>query len=409
MRTLQTSNLSGTYFLFRRTLVITFTLVVLASTVRGASHVPTTDSAPLERLARNALSNRERQIDTSLRAMLARDPNNVQLATRSAQRYLTRARAESDPRLLGQAQAALATWWELAEPPTGVLLIRATIRQTNHDFLNARRDLEQLVKREPENAQAWLTLATVQQVSGDLNAAMQSCKAITTRVSQLIVTTCMAAIDGARGQARNAYDALNLQTANTDVSTVPIGVRTWALTLQAELADRLGRAGDAERLYRASLSLDPADAYTISMYSDFLIDAGRYGEVLSLIPATTRTDILLLRRAIATKHAATPDASHVATDLSRRFAASAARGDRLHLREESRFVLIIKNQPVEALKLALDNWRVQKEPLDVRIALEAAIAAKQPAAVTEVLTWLDANPLQGAKLAELLRQLRAAS
>jgi hypothetical protein len=218
----------------------------------------------------------------------------------------------------------------------------------------------------------------------------------------------MAAINGARGQARNAYDTLNSQTANTNFSTAPMGVRTWALTLQAELAERVGQAGDAERLYRASLSLDPADAYTISMYSDFLIDARRYDEVLSLIPGTTRADILLLRRAIATKYAAASDASQVATDLSRRFAASAARGDRLHLREESRFALVIKNQPIEALKLALDNWRVQKEPLDARIVLEAAIAAKQPTAVAEVLTWLEANPLQGAKLNELLRQARAA-
>jgi Tfp pilus assembly protein PilF len=409
MRTFQTSHLSGARFLFRCTVVIAFTLVALASSVRATPYVPSADSTPLERLASNKSSNRERQIDTSLRAMLARDPNKVELAMRAAQRYLNRARTESDPRLLGQAQAALAKWWELAEPPTSVLLIRATIRQTNHDFLNARRDLEQLVKREPENAQAWLKLATVEQVSGDLNAAMQSCKAIETRAAPLIVTTCMAAINGARGQARNAYDTLNSQTANTNFSTAPMGVRTWALTLQAELAERVGQAGDAERLYRASLSLDPADAYTISMYSDFLIDARRYDEVLSLIPGTTRADILLLRRAIATKYAATSDASQVATDLSRRFAASAARGDRLHLREESRFALVIKNQPIEALKLALDNWRVQKEPLDARIVLEAANAAKQPTAVAEVLTWLEANPLQGAKLAELVQQARAAS
>jgi predicted Zn-dependent protease len=409
MRTLQLSNTSRVDSLLQWTAVTAFVLFALSNTVRAAPYVPSSDSAPLERLASNVSSNRERQIDTSLRAMLARDPNNVELATRTAQRYLARARSESDPRLVGQAQAALAKWWELADPPAAALLVRATIRQTNHDFVNARRDLEQLVKREPGNAQAWLTLATVQQVSGDLNAAAQSCKALETRTSPLVVTTCIAAIDGSRGQALRAYSALNSQIANTDISTTSIGVRAWALTLQAELAERLGQTSEAERLYRASLSLDPTDAYTISMYSDFLIDARRYGEVLLLIPATTRADILLLRRAIATRLSATSDASQVAADLSRRFAASAARGDRLHLREESRFALAIKNQPNEALALALDNWRVQKEPLDARIALEAAIAAKQPTAVADVMSWLETNPLQGAKLAELLRQVRTAS
>ena len=155
-----------------------------------------------------------------------------------------------------------------------------------------------------------------------------------------------------------------------------VGVRTWALTLQAELAERLARPADADRFYRASLALDPDDAYTVAAYSDFLIDAGRAKEVLALIPSTTRVDTLLLRRAIAAKIAASPDAAQVAEDLTQRFAASRARGDRIHLREEARFVLAVKNSPDEAVSLALANWAVQKEPLDARIVLEAAVDRK---------------------------------
>jgi hypothetical protein len=50
---------------------------------------------------------------------------------------------------------------------------------------------------------------------------------------------------------------------------------------------------------------------------------------------------------------------------------------------------------------------VQKEPLDARIALEAAVASKQPSAAHDVLAWLDANPLQGEKIAQLTAQVRA--
>ncbi len=384
----------------------------------AAPYVPTSDSAPLETLAtrindsaRGGASNAPAASGPSSRAMrtlLARDPKNLDLAVRIAQVYMARARSESDPRFLGQAQAALTPWWSQSEPPVPVLLLRATIRQSNHDFKNSRLDLEQAVKREPNNAQAWLTLATVQQVTGDIKGAADSCNKLLPLTARLISTTCIAAVDGARGQAAKAFDSINAAMAEPESARgANVGVRTWALTLQAELADRLARPVDADRLYRASLALDSADAYTVAAYSDFLIDVGRAKEVLALIPAATRVDTLLLRRAIAAKISASPDAAQAEADLTQRFAASRARGDRLHLREEARFVLAVKNSPDEAVNLALDNWTVQKEPLDARIALEAAVAARKPKASREVVQWVVSNQLQGDKLGQLVSQARA--
>jgi tetratricopeptide (TPR) repeat protein len=343
-----------------------------------------------------------------MRALLARDPKNLDLALRIAQLYMARARSESDPRFLGQAQAALAAWWSQSEPPVPVLLLRATIRQSNHDFKNSRLDLEQAVKREPNNAQAWLTLATVLQVTGDIKGAADSCNKLLPLTARLISTTCISAVDGARGQAAKAFDAINAALAEADTARgANIGVRTWALTLQAELAERLARNADADRLYRASLALDAVDAYTVAAYSDFLIDASRAREVLELIPATTRVDTLLLRRAIAAKIVVSPDAPQIAEDLARRFAASRARGDRIHLREEARFVLAVKNSPDEAVNIALDNWAVQKEPLDARIALEAAVAARQAKSTREVVQGVVSTQLQGEKLSQLVSEARA--
>jgi Tfp pilus assembly protein PilF len=389
-------------------LLSTLAALLLFSVPNAAAvpYVPLNDATPLERLA-SAVTPRERQTDVALRQALAKDSQNMSLALRAAQRYIARARNESDPRLLGQAQAALSPWWSVAEPPTAVLLLRATIRQSNHDFTRSRSDLEQLVRRDPNNAQGWLTLATVQQVSGDLVAADKSCQPLRALTSSLVVTTCFAGVNGLRGRADEAYDTVSraLAAASADASA-ELGVRVWATTLQAELAERLGRHDDAQRAYQSSLQLDPSDTYTRAMYADYLIDRRRYADVLSLIPATTAADVLLLRRAIAAKLAASPDAVKIEESLARRFAASSARGDRLHLREESRFALAIKNSAAEALALAIENWRVQKEPLDARILLEAAIAAKQPQHAKPVLEWLDANPMQSEKISELVRRVR---
>ncbi len=399
---------------FRSAIFAVFAVLFVGFVVvaQAAPYLPASDLTPLERLSTTPGESARLSASTrALRTVLARDPKNVDLAVRIAQTYVSRSRAESDPRFLGQAQAALGAWWSQAEPPVPVLLLRATIRQSNHDFGSASRDLEQAVKREPSNAQAWLTLATVQQVTGQPNAAAESCGKLVALVPPLISTTCLAGVDGVRGRAAQAYDALNaalVTSANgSRDGATSTGVRSWALTLQAELAERLARPDDAERLYRASLALDATDAYTVAAYSDFLIDAGRPRDVLSLIPASTRADVLLLRRAIAARFAGSPEAAQTAADLGQRFNASRARGDRVHLREEARFALVVRPDPIEALALARDNWLVQKEPLDARIALEAALAARQPKAVADVVHWIDSVGLQGNTLARLVAQVKA--
>ncbi len=180
----------------------------------------------------------------------------------------------------------------------------------------------------------------------------------------------------------------------------------WATTLQAESAERLGRRDEAERLYRESRALDPRDVYTIAAYTDFLLDLGRNDDVLAMIARDTPVDILLLRRVEAARRSGASDAVADADELGQRFDALRARGDRVHLREEARFTLEALGRHDEALALALDNWRVQKEPLDARIVLEAALAAGKPEAARDVVRWVDFTHLEGERIAALAAAVR---
>ena len=90
-----------------------------------------------------------------------------------------------------------------------------------------------------------------------------------------------------------------------------------------------------------------------------------------------RADPLLLRYALALQAQHSKELPAQVEQLRDRFAASRLRGDRVHLREEARFTLHLLNAPQAALKLAQENWQVQKEPADVRILLEAALAARR--------------------------------
>ena len=70
------------------------------------------------------------------------------------------------------------------------------------------------------------------------------------------------------------------------------------------------------------------------------------------------------------------------------------RGDRVHLREEARFALHILGDARNAVRLAQQNWAVQREVADVRILLEAASASGNVEALASVKGWLAETHLE---------------
>ncbi|MGD9510900.1 MAG: hypothetical protein AB7X49_20375, partial [Geminicoccaceae bacterium] len=115
----------------------------------------------------------------------------------------------------------------------------------------------------------------------------------------------------------------------------------------------------------------------------------------------------LQRATIAGRRLGAPWWPEQAALLDERFAAATRRGDALHRREEARYRIELRDEPVAALDLALLDWRDQKEVWDARILLESAIAAGRPGAAEEVLAWLHATGLDDARLACLLARLEA--
>ncbi|MEO7387367.1 MAG: hypothetical protein ABIX37_10560, partial [Gammaproteobacteria bacterium] len=95
-----------------------------------------------------------------MRGALAAAPQDLSVAAALALTYLKLHRQGGDPRLLGYAEAALGPWWDMAAPPLPAALLRAQLHQTLHEFSTAEAELQELVRRAPESAQAWLQIAT---------------------------------------------------------------------------------------------------------------------------------------------------------------------------------------------------------------------------------------------------------
>ncbi len=317
----------------------------------------------------------------------------VDIAVELARTEIDRARRLSDPRYLGRAQAILARWWKLAEPPADVLLLRATIQQSLHQFTAARADLDRLVALRPDDVQAHLTRAVVATVTADYATARASCTALERKTSPLVALACRAPLDALAGDVDGAYRRL----AAAVTSQAQPELRTWALTTLAELAIQAGKEPLAAEHLRTVLALDPSDAYARAALADILIPTAP-AEASRLLAGYDDIDTLLVRHAIAEDRAHGDDAERLARMMRERFAAAAERGDAVHLREEAMFALAVDTDPDRALALARKNWDVQKELADARLLAECAVEARRSAAAAPIIEWARANGVRDARL-----------
>ncbi|MBX3642963.1 MAG: hypothetical protein KF720_07825 [Rubrivivax sp.] len=382
-------------------------LAGLASVSQAAPFTPASDREIVQTLPARWDAATRRQRDA-----LAGDPRQLPLAVATARAAIDRARRQGDPRELGLAQAVLAPWWGLQQPPPAVRLLRATILQSQHRFDAALADLDALRQDRSAplavQAQAGLTQVAVLQVTGRLGDAAQACAALRAPrfdvlgpALSLPARACAAELRSLRGQTTQAAADLALLAREAPHNR-------WLALLRAELAQRMGDDRAALARFREAVDGD-AEVYAIAAYADWLLERGRDRAVLELLrthDAAAGADALALRRAIALQRLQDPLARSAAGALQAQFAAARQRGENLHAREEARLALDVLGQPERALRLAREQWTRQKEPADAVLLLRAAIAAQQPAAAEVLRTWAHDPAAVDVRLAALAQAPR---
>jgi tetratricopeptide (TPR) repeat protein len=381
-----------------------FALAWLAIAAHAAPYVPKDDSVVLEHLPVRPSDPVAREL-RQLRAQLAENPRDRAVAIRLAERYFLLANSEGDPRYVGYAEAALKPWWDLPAPPLDALVMRAILKQYSHDFPGAMRDLVAATREDPENARAWSWRAAIDMVQANYEQARKDCLALKGIETELFAVGCIAYLDGTTGHAASAYHALSGAFARAAEKSPEI--RVWVLTRLAEMSLHLGNVKQAEEHFRAAYFEPVNDQFLLGAYSDFLLDQGRPDEVIPLLVDWFRSDILLLRLAMAEKALKSPKAAEHIEALGSRFEAAALRGDKLHQQEEARFNLYLVGNKEKALALAQENWTLQREPRDARILLEAAFAMKNPAAAQGALDWLERSGYEDPGLRQTAEKLKA--
>ncbi|MGJ7509860.1 hypothetical protein [Variovorax sp. GT1P44] len=379
-------------------------LFAAGAPLAAAPRVPASDDTIVETLPTIAGWSRE---ERRLRQALAQRPRDEATAIAAAQAYLELARTQGDARYAGYAMGALQAWdaTAAAQTPPAVLVMRATVAQFLHDFDGAEATLKSALARQPGNAQAWITLATILRVRGRYVESDAACRALGRVGPALYGLACLAENEGLRGDHASARATLRGLLADPAVQgTQQAGTRQWLLTSLAEIEELAGRPVAAEGFYRQALQAAPS-GYLLIAYSDYLLRQNRPAEVPALLAKEPRSDAVLLRLAIAARRpAGTGDARKDLDELQARFDAAAQRpgNAEVHAREGALFALDVEGDARRALDLARANVRLQCEPIDLLLLARAANAAHDEAARSELKALMQRTGLRDARIDAVL-------
>ncbi len=380
--------------------------------------VPTADDQVLERLVAPTQGRTSQHLATK---------PNVAAALALAQQAVTAARQTGDTRYWGRAQSALAPWWDRADAPIAVAVLQATVLQGRHEFEAARKILVRVLdsgatpalnltpNTTSSLAQAALTLASLERLSGQYSASLRSCDRVAQAGQAWYAQACRLETQSLQGQwaeARQGFEGLIAMAAATQQTSQV----AWATSLLAESEERAGRDAAASAAYQRSLQVE-RDLYTTLAYADHLLRTASPGSlqsgkilrhVVALLAPWPDTDAVLLRRAHAWRRLGqTPTAQtesawrDAKATLASREQALRQRGDdvSLHGREAALYALWLDDAPKVALALALKNLDLQQEPIDWRVALESAWASGDIAAAAMLQTRLQSLGLKDSRLA----------
>ena len=393
-------------------LFLTLSAAFLAAPSGAAPFTPANDAEVVERLPGRASDPATRRVE-SLRKQLAARPDDASLRVEIAHRYFDMAMAQGDPRYVGYATGALGPLLKAtpSEPKLAAdyYQVRGMIEQFTHAFEPALASLAKASALSPTSPEPLLWRSAIFMVQAKYAEAAAECAKLAPLAEPLVGLGCTAYTESShKGGLGAAFTDLAAAVKTYGSSAAPLLL--WQYTRLAEMAWRLDRFDEAETYYKSALKLGITDQFLLGSYADFLLFKKRPQEVLVLLADWERSDILLLRLALAAKQSNDPRAGNLATQLRERFVEAAKRGDRLHEQEAARFELDIEQNPQKALALASANYSSQKEPRDAEILMRAAV---NPVNVKDIklarpaLAWWRETGYQDPRISELANQLLA--
>ncbi len=297
------------------------------------------------------------------------------------QKLLEYAYLQGDPRALGQASALLQ------QQTTGMndaslLMLRAQAAQANHQFTEASSLLRMIHRITPNNADAYLQLASIELVGGQFALARQYCEQIRGLDMLAIRLICLAQVDAMTGQL--ASTAAKLNTFEPMLNSLSESQQLWVLLIQADIALRLNDAVLNTQVF-SRLPIDNIPA--LMARADWLLAHQQWQQVHDLLKDHVEHDGLLIRLVTSKRRLNRADAAQYQRLLTERIVQWRQRDDQAHYREQAGYALLAESAS-QSLALAQKNWLHQRETADVVVYASAALRSQSKADLNILLDWI---------------------
>ena len=281
-------------------------------------------------------------------------------------------------------------------------LAAADREQGLHEFRAAVRRLDRVIAADPRHVGALLMRANIEIVLGEFAAARRDCNAVFRAGATLPGTVCLASAQTGPGSLARAREMLAALPAGASEPEV----QAWRLTTEADLAVRDSDAGDALGLLERAHALMPDDEEIRTRLAGVLMEAGDAARALAIAKAPTRAPGPSLARRVVLARAAqlADDADAESYRRQAEVAIRESRSDHAvqHDREEAQAALHLAGDVRRALAHARRNFELQKDTADLRVWVEAAVAAGSAADLRAAREWLAASGFEDRVVEESL-------
>lgn len=296
--------------------------------------------------------------------------------TALAQAYLKMAKAtgENNWYLLAE-QAANRSLSQLPFHNQGAVIVLARVAQARHDFTEAIRLSEQVLKSQPTNDNALAILVTANLAMGKLSEAKTAADTLVNKIPTQGNLTLQALVLVAQGEDKAAITTF--QNALATEEPGELGTSAWTRVLLGQFYYRRGQLELAEQLYQEALRIIPRYPLALLHLAELETRKGNYRQAESLyaqVLPNSQTSSSTFDHAVLRGRAKLLQLQGKAAEASQLFsqaetllrqenAAGHNNGSFGHRRELAR-LLLEKNNPqdtAEALSLMQEEIKIRRD------------------------------------------------
>ncbi len=310
---------------------------------------------------------------------------------------------EGDLRWFGSAKAALAPWWQASDLPAEGFFLRGLVKQGFHEFGAGLQDIDRAIALEPNHPEFWSWRFALHLLVADMDAAHRDCDDMARLFGDTEASVYRAILHYRSGQAQLAIASLKAIMAKVDFQD-----KDWQDWLGFHLGEAYRVAGQNEeaiKVWRKQLKANTKSHLLRLSLAQLLNHLGMSRQARETAGKEPSTDALLMQALLASRGLQDGDEQHLAGLFEARTAAQALRQESLIERPKLIYLIDYGKDLQAGLELSIANWKLQKEPPDAVLFVQAALKLKQAQAAAPVLDWVKQTGYRDPQLDQLLREL----